>query len=252
MDKRKQDAIVIRQEEVAPDIFSMWLKTDVALQAKPGQFVNIFSRDNAHLLGRPISICEIDREDSALRFVYQKKGFGTTEFSACTSGNLISIMGPLGNGFPLYTGHSLLIGGGMGVAPLLGLSEALPGTKTAVLGYRDGTFLTEEFEKSGAKVVIATESGSHGIMGNVLDAIKSEGISAPRVYVCGPRPMIRAVAEYFKDAETYVSLEEKMACGIGACLGCVTPAAEANEHYRVEKLCVCKDGPVFNAKEVVL
>lgn len=250
-------APVIRQEEIDHGVFSMWLKSDAARLASPGQFVNFYLKDGAHMLGRPISICDMNKTARYLQFVYQKKGFGTSELSTLSSGDEVRFLGPLGNGFPvdsLKEKKALLIGGGMGVAPLLGLARTLGEDATAILGYRQLPFLMEAFEETGCRVLVSSEAGLYGTKGNVLDVLKAENISGEVACVCGPKPMIRAVSQYLKEegTKTYVSLEEKMACGIGACLGCVTPATEANDHYQVKKLCVCKDGPVFNASEVVL
>ena len=254
--KNRQQGVVIRQEEIAPDVYSMWVHIDGVEHVQPGQFYYIYSGDNAHILGRPISVCDIDVEDSSVRFVYQRKGFGTTECSTHTSGDIIELMGPLGNGFPIdeNDSHSLLVGGGMGMAPLLGVARKLKSKAVAVIGYRDKPFMVEDFIDAGCKIIIATESGMTGIKGNVVDALKSEDISSITAYACGPMPMLRAICNYAGEhnIDVYVSLEERMGCGIGACLGCVTPAAKANDHYQVEKLCICKDGPVFHATEVIL
>lgn len=254
--KKKKEAFVIRQEEIAKDVFSLWLKTGEDEHTKPGQFFMLYTDDGAHLLGRPISLCEFDKDDLAYRFVYQKKGFGTSSFSNLSSGDAIKIMGPLGNGFPIEkeTSHVLLIGGGMGIAPILGMAKIYKEKAIAVLGYRDIPFMTEEFIDAGCRVVIATESGMKGIKGTVIDALKKEKVESVTAYACGPIPMLKALVGYTseRNIETYISLEGKMACGIGACLGCVTPAAKANNHYNVKKLCICKDGPVFHSSEVIL
>lgn len=254
--KEQKEAFVIRQEEIAKDVFSLWVKTGQDENTKPGQFFMLYSKDGAHLLGRPISLCDFDKDDLAYRFVYQKKGFGTSSFSTLSSGNTIKIMGPLGNGFPVEsnTSHVLLIGGGMGIAPILGMAKAYKEKAIVVLGYRDIPFMTEEFIDAGCRVVIATESGMRGIKGTVIDALKKEKVESVTAYACGPIPMLKAVVGYTgeRNIKTYISLEEKMACGIGACLGCVVPATKANDHYNVNKLCICKDGPVFDSSEVIL
>lgn len=254
--KRKKEAVIIRQEEIDKNIFSMWIKTGDAEDVKPGQFFGFYPKDKSHLMMRPISVCDIDSENNEYRFVYQVKGYGTTEFSGLSSGDLVSIIGPLGNGFPIdeTASHTVLVGGGMGIAPLLGLAKQLKNKAIAVLGYRDTPFMVEEFIDAGCKVIIATESGMEGIHGTVVDALKKEDVKSLTAYTCGPIPMLKAVCEYAKahDIDMYASLEEKMGCGVGACLGCVTPSVTANDHYRVNKLCVCKDGPVFHVSEVVL
>ena len=123
--------------------------------------------------------------------------------------------------------------------------------KQMILGYRDVLFLNKEFESYG-DVYVATEDGSVGTKGNVLDAIKENGLEADVIFACGPTPMLRAIKEYAitNNIECYVSLEEKMACGIGACLACVCKSKEVDHHTNVNNKRICKDGPVFNSKEV--
>jgi len=154
----------------------------------------------------------------------------------------------------LKEGKNVLIGGGIGIPPMLALAKALKKDVTVVLGYRDSNlFLKEEFEPY-AKVVIATDDGSVGTKGNVIDAIREEELEADTLYACGPMPMLRGVKAYAeeKDILAQVSLEEKMACGIGACLGCVCQSKEKDSHSHVNNKRVCKDGPVFDAREIIL
>lgn len=254
--KRKLKATVIRQEQIQEDIFSLVVQPDEALFSKPGQFFQIFSRDNAHLLGRPISLCDMDKDSGSLRFVYQKKGYGTSEFSRLSSGDNVVIMGPLGNGFPVdeQDKEVLLVGGGMGVAPLLLLAKVYKEKATVILGYRDFPFLKEDFVNCGCKVITTSDSGNEGIKGTVIDALNKGEYENIKVFSCGPLPMLKALKEYSKKRhiELYVSMEERMACGIGVCLGCVTDTVKKNNHYRVNKVCVCKDGPVFLASEIKL
>ncbi len=163
-------------------------------------------------------------------------------------------MGPLGNGFPLKKKKAFLIGGGIGIPPMLELAKNLDCEKTAVIGYRDKeTFLADELRKY-ADVVIATEDGSVGTKGNVIDAIRAEKLTADIIYACGPTPMLKALKTYAMEngIECYISLEEKMACGIGACLGCVCHSKDIDEHSNVRNKRICKDGPVFRAEEVEL
>ena len=252
MGKYKETAIIIRQEEIADNIYSMWLKNDnIASEAVPGQFVSLYCNDGSRILPRPISICEIDRVDGALQLVYRVAGKGTEEFCGYHSGKLIEVMGPLGNGFPLKSKKAFLIGGGIGIPPMLELAKQLNCKKQIVLGYKDELFLNEEFEKYGT-VTIATEDGSCGTKGNVLDAVKAHNIKGDVIYACGPMPMLRAIKAYTleNNIECYISLEEKMACGIGACLACVCKSKDIDDHSKVHNKRVCKEGPVFNAKEV--
>ena len=265
-EKTKSLAAVVSQEEIATDIYSMILATPAARKAVAGQFVSVYCSDRTKLLPRPISICEIDRTAGTLRLVYRVtgKGTGTEEFSRLRAGDQVEVLGPLGNGFPLIGKKPLVIGGGIGVPPMLELARTLSQTPlekegeaarvTAVLGYRDSQlFLKDEFE-SWAKVCVSTDDGSAGTKGTVIDAVRENGVEADVIFACGPKPMLRAVKAYAaeKGVLCYVSLEERMACGIGACLGCVCKTTGEDAHSHVHNARVCKDGPVFAAEEVEL
>ncbi len=253
--KEKSTAKVLSQQEIAPRIYDLWLETALAAQAKPGQFIGVYPGNAATLLPRPISICEVNGERTALRIVYRIAGKGTAEFSALRENDRVDILGTLGNGFPLEEGrgkHCFLIGGGIGVPPILQLAKKLEGDKAIILGYRDGNlFLAEDFAKYG-QVYVATEDGSEGTKGNVLDTIAENALEADIIYACGPMPMLRAVKQYAAERgiRAYISLEEHMACGVGACLGCVVKTKEANPHSHVHNARICTDGPVFDAEEV--
>lgn len=251
-DKVMENAIIIRQEEIATDVYSMWLHTEeIARLAKPGQFIAIYCTDGSRLLPRPISICEIDRMDRSIRIVYRVAGEGTKEFSAYHTGAQLRVVGPLGNGYPKKSKPALLLGGGIGVPPILQLARELDCEKKIVLGYRDERFLEEEFRAEG-DVYIATEDGSFGTQGNVLDAIRENGLTGEIIYACGPMPMLRAVKQYAAEhnMECWISLEERMACGIGACLGCVVKSKKKDGHTHVNNKRICTEGPVFRAEEV--
>ncbi len=253
-EKFQETAILIRQEEIADQIYSMCLKTEkIAAKAKAGQFLSVYCNDGSRLLPRPISICEIDSKKGIIRLVYRVAGRGTEEFSKMHAGERLRIAGPMGNGFPLKKSKALIIGGGIGIPPMLELAKRVTGEKKIVLGFRDELFLAEEFRRFG-EVFIATEDGSAGVKGNVLDAILEYRLSADVIYACGPTPMLRAVKEYaaIHNMECYLSLEERMACGIGACLACVCASKETDEHSNVKNKRVCKEGPVFAAEEVEL
>ena len=183
MTQKKIKAAVYSQVQLAEGIFSMWLGAgEMAKAAVLGQFIAVYPNDSARLLPRPISICETDPEKELLRIVYRVAGEGTKELSSCRAGDTLSIMGPLGNGFPLKDKKALLIGGGIGIPPMLELAKALSCEKTAVLGYRDSqTFLAEEIGKY-AGLAVATEDGSVGTKGTVLDAIKAQGLKADIIY----------------------------------------------------------------------
>ena len=256
-------AEVIRQEMIAPDIFALRLKTkEIAKNAHCGQFVLVYCSDSSRLLGRPISICRLDREEGTLLLVYRIAGEGTREISGLAAGDKVRIMGPLGNGFPTGRGagkNVLLIAGGIGIPPMIQLAAELKAEGAAadmkfVLGWRDGqTFLKEDALRY-ADVVTATEDGSVGTRGNVLDAIRENDLKADVIYACGPTPMLRALKEYAKEngIECWLSLEERMACGIGACLACVCKSAKKDEHTKVNNKRICKEGPVFSSEDVIL
>ncbi|MGN0405945.1 MAG: dihydroorotate dehydrogenase electron transfer subunit [Bariatricus sp.] len=256
-DRKKENAVISSQEQIADGIFSMWLQTEAAKTACPGQFISMYTNDGSKLLPRPISICEIDREKGELRVVYRVTGedTGTKQFSEMKAGDTVPVIGPLGNGFPLDKGKgkkAFLMGGGIGVPPILELAKQLDAERQIVVGYRDEhTFLREEFEQNGS-VYISTEDGSVGTKGNVMDAIRENGLTAEIIYACGPTPMLRAIKAFAEEngIECYISLEERMACGIGACLGCVCKSKEKDHHSNVNNKRICKDGPVFLSTEV--
>lgn len=255
-ERKKEMAKVISQEQIGTDIWSMWIQTEAAETAKPGQFISIYTTDHSKLLPRPISICEIDKVQKALRVVYRVTGenTGTRQFSELKAGDTVPIIGPLGNGFPLERAEGkkvFLIGGGIGIPPMVELSKQLDCERQVVVGYRNkDTFLTDDFRDS--KVYIATEDGTLGTKGNVLDAIRENALTADVIYACGPTPMLRAIKAYASEnhIECYVSLEERMACGIGACLACTCKSKDKDEHTNVHNKRICKDGPVFLASEV--
>ncbi len=254
-DKECKFVEVISQEMLTDGIYSLKLNVGtMAAAAKPGQFVNVYSNDGARMLPRPISICEIDKEAGVLRLVYRVAGAGTAEFSKLAAGDKVKVMGPLGNGYTMKDGKAILIAGGIGVPPMLQLAKELTCEKTIVLGYRDANlFLKEDFEPYG-EIVIATEDGSVGTKGNVIDAIKTAGVTGEVIYSCGPTPMLRALKAYAaaQNIEAQLSLEERMACGIGACLACVCQSTEKDHHSNVNNKRVCADGPVFDSREVEL
>ena len=253
MDIAKERATVVSQKEIASGIFDMLLEFPKgAKKAKPGQFIAMYCNDNSKLLPRPISICGIDADAGTLRVVYRIAGEGTKEFSRMKKGDTLEVMGPLGNGFAMKEEKAIVVGGGIGIPPMLELAKQLNCEKTIVLGYRDELFLEKEFEET-AEVKIATEDGSTGVKGTVIDAIRNGQVDGAVIYACGPMPMLRALAEYAKEhqMEAQISLEERMACGIGACLGCICKSKEKDPHTNVNNKRICKDGPVFDAKEVM-
>lgn len=253
--KKKVKTTVVSQTIIAENVYDLLLETDLALDARPGQFVGVYPNNASTLLPRPISICEADKERKRLRLVYRVLGKGTEEFASYHSGDTLDVIGVLGNGFPLEKadGKSVfIIGGGIGIPPLLQLTKELKSDKKIVLGYRnENVCLLEEFSHYG-KVYIATEDGSVGSKGTVMNAIRENSLSADIIMACGPLPMLRAIKQYAAEnnIEAYISLEERMACGVGACLGCVCKTKEVDHHSHVNNARICTDGPVFEASEV--
>ena len=275
--KKKETAKVLSQKMIAPDIYDLWLETSLAETAGCGQFVGVYPKNGATLLPRPISICQVKKpgeqladnqaagndvlkemQTGALRLVYRIAGKGTAEFSSLKEGDEVELLGVLGNGFPVDKAAAkkvVLMGGGIGIPPMLQLAKELKeagNEATVIVGYRDSElFLKEDLERY-AKVLIATEDGSAGTKGNVLTAMKEEGVEADIIMACGPMPMLRAIKNYAeeKGITAYISLEERMACGVGACLGCVCKTTKKDHHSHVNNARICTDGPVFDAGEV--
>lgn len=252
----KKEAKVLSRDLLAEGIYDMWLETPFAKDVVPGQFVGVYPVNKATLLPRPISVCEVDPERSAIRLVYRVVGSGTAEFSLYQPDDYIMLLGPLGNGFPLDAAQGknvVVMGGGIGVPPLLETAKRVKGAKvSAVMGYRNSeTFLSDEFEKY-ADMYVATEDGSVGTKGNVIDAIKENNVPCDVIFACGPMPMLRAIKAYAAEigAKAYLSLEERMACGVGACLGCICKTKEIDEHSHVHNARICTDGPVFDADDL--
>ena len=258
MAKVKMTSTILQQECIGTDIYSLWLDApQIASQAKPGQFISVYSNDSGRVLPRPISICEIDREKGALRIVYRIAGKGTKEFSGMKAGETLDILGPLGNGFPMDVikgKRVFMMGGGIGVPPMVQTAKEAEAEVTVIAGYRNSEiFLKEELEQNGT-LVIATEDGSVGTKGNVMDVIRENHLEADVIFACGPTPMLRAIKTYAEENGIlcYISMEEKMACGVGACLACVCKSKDVDHHSHVHNKRICKDGPVFLSTEVEL
>ena len=252
---------VIYNQEIAPKIYEMKLRGEGVVQnAECGQFVHIrVSHENLHILRRPISICSIDREKSEMVIVYGVVGKGTMILSEKKQGEQVEILGPLGNGFkasPLK--EAVLVGGGIGVPPLLELAKQLKEAgceKVKVfLGFRNHPFLVREFETTADEVYLATEDGSAGHKGYVTEILDRHVDQPSELFACGPKMMLKAVQTYAqnKSIPSQLSTEERMGCGIGACLVCVCKLkAEQNpEGYEYKR--VCKEGPVFAGDEIIL
>ena len=277
--KKKTTGRVVQQAMLAEDILDLTLETFLASDVMPGQFIGVYPAGADALLPRPISVCDVDRDAHFLRIVYRLSGRGTTEFALKQPGEWVDLIGPLGNGFPLAEAAGkrlLLIGGGIGIPPLYfaasmlspeskrdytGGRSGLAASITSVLGYRDRqAFLAAPFAEL-TDLYIATEDGSAGFHGNVLDALfevsrRREGAEAVAdiIFSCLPTPMLKAVKEYalIQGIPAYLSLEERMACGVGACLACVCKTRNIDNHSNVHNARVCTDGPVFPAREVTL
>lgn len=254
---------VLANENVAPQHFLMEIKVpQIAKLAKPGQFVHVRVSDNLDpLLRRPISLYRIDREKGSIYLLYQVVGRGTELMSKYIPGQRVDLMGPLGNGFTLLPDIQTVtvIGGGIGVAPLFPMLAWLKekGKKvTVIFGARNKEYLigTELVRKMGLDIRTATDDGSAGHHGFVTDIFIEENIKLKPdyIYACGPEPMLAKVTEIAKNAGIAgeVSLEERMGCGVGACLSCVCKIKTVNDDgFKYKK--VCQDGPVFNLQEVI-
>ena len=188
MAKVKMTGRIISQEKIAAEIYSMWIEAaEIAEQTRPGQFISVYCKDNSRILPRPISVCEIDKEKGALRIVYRIAGKGTDEFSHMQAGDT-GDYGSLGNGFPMEEAKGkriFLMGGGIGIPPMVQTAKEAEAEITVIAGYRNSEiFLKEELEKAG-KLVVATEDGSVGTKGNVMDAIRENNLEADVIFACG-------------------------------------------------------------------
>lgn len=256
---KKARVLVVKMEQLADGIFDLTIsEPEMAALAKPGQFLSLYLEDASRLLPRPISICGIEKEKGTLRMVFRVTGEGTRQLSELKEGDSLEVLGPLGNGFyETEIRSAIVVGGGIGIPPMLALAKHLQGQGiqvTAVLGYRSKpAFLLPEFE-AYAETVAATEDGSLGVTGNVIDAIREKKLSADMLFACGPTPMLRGIKAFSEQSgiPAQISLEEKMACGIGACLACVCKTKEKDAHSAVHNRRICKDGPVFYAQEIEL
>lgn len=246
-------AMVISNRKIAPGIYDLTVQTPQAADASQGQFMQIYC--DGKTLRRPISICEIDKQNETLRMVYMVKGEGTAWLSRVKDGDTLDMLGPLGHGFDIKGYQKVLvIGGGIGVPPMLQTAKNCA-SADAVLGFRniDAVILQDDFMKACGKVTITTDDGSMGRHGFVTDVLKEdlEMYSYDLVAACGPTPMLKAIAAICeeKGVDCQVSLEERMGCGIGACLGCVCKVKKGEDGYRHAQ--VCRYGPVIDSKEVV-
>ena len=242
---KTDNAVISENTCIAADVFRMKLKTSIADEIKCGQFVNVSVP--GYFLRRPISCAEAS--DGEMTLIYKIVGAGTKQMSLMKEDETVSLFGPLGNGFPMLDEDILLAGGGIGVPPLLytaRLYREKGREVTVVLGFnrKEDVILEYEFEALGCQVYTAVMDGTYGISGTVSDGLDACGCSDRTILACGPLPMLKAVSERFDKG--YVSLEARMACGMGACMGCVVKDHDGSS-YRV-----CSDGPVFEIGKVVL
>ena len=236
MSKKQVMAEIIRHTSLSDGIFDMILKAEeIAKEAKAGQFISVYLNNKSKILPRPISICGIDKEAGTLRIVYRTVGDGTKELSDYKEGEMVKILGPLGNGFTQKDKKAILIGGGIGIPPMLELMKQLDCDKTAVLGYRDSDmFLKDEFEAVG-DVVISTEDGSFGTKGNVIDAIKEQGVEGSIIYACGPTPMLRGIKAYAEEMGVNVVIAVSDQAGRPVAVQCMDDAYIASFDIALNK-----------------
>lgn len=246
-------ATIVKNEKIADNVYAVTFDLGETARVRCGQFGNI-SVGGTHLLRRPIAICKT--EGNTVTFCYQIKGEGTQKLKTMGAGTQLNVLLPLGNGFYVEENESkvALVGGGVGVFPLISVLREYGGEKeiSAYIGYRNKGAVcgVEEFEKA-AKFVGVTDDGSYGAKMNAVQAFEADLKAGNRpdvVLACGPTPMLRALKAVVEreNLACYVSLEERMGCGIGACLVCVCDMTNGS------KARVCKDGPVFNSRDVIL
>lgn len=252
---------VLKQIEITGDIYRMSLKAvEIAQECQPGQFVHLrVSQGMDPLLRRPFSIHRVNREKGEVEILYRVVGRGTEMMREAKNGHVFQLMGPLGRGFSVggSFSHALVVVGGMGSAPVFFLIDelvALGKCVTLLWGVSEGgeIFDLSNLKESGVEVKLATEDGSVGKKGLVTDILKPflighrENLSTEG-FVCGPKAMLKRIQEMAGETEFnwQVSLEERMACGVGVCMGCAVKMKQGD--YRM----VCSDGPVFDLKEIV-
>ena len=249
---------IVEKQIIADEIYSYTIHCpEVAEAAQSGQFVHI--KAEGFTLRRPISICDIDKKGGTIRVVFEVRGDGTEKISQLSVGDEMDMIAPLGRGFKINTdlpeGKKIaLVGGGIGVPPLLTIAKEYGDKAIAVIGFRthDKVILTEDFKKLGTGVSVCTDDGTWGCKCNVLTPLKEviEENEIAEIMTCGPLPMIKGVVALAKELgiPTQVSLEERMGCGVGACLVCTCKVTRGNKDFYTR---VCKDGPVFKGEEVV-
>lgn len=255
---KRENMVIVRHKQLAKNIYEITLSGHLVEEMnEPGQFVHVKVSSQANpLLRRPLSLCHINKKACECTIIYRKEGIGTTLLAEKRPGETVDVLGPLGNGFPLDVAakgkRALLVGGGIGIPPLYELAKRLAERGVAVtnvLGFqtKETVFYEQEFAAFG-ETYVATADGSYGAKGFVTDVINEREISFDVLYACGPKPMLKALEQAFPHKNVYLSLEERMGCGIGACFACVCRVPGSETAYKK----VCSDGPVFKAGEVVL
>ncbi|MBR2240902.1 MAG: dihydroorotate dehydrogenase electron transfer subunit [Clostridia bacterium] len=257
---------LVNKEKLKDDIYKFSVESEeICKLANPGQFLEIkVLKGIEPLLRRPISIYNVDRDKNWIEFIFQVKGKGTKILSEVEVGQEIDVVGPIGNGiFEIKKyNNAAIIGGGIGVFPLYELAKQLKIAESdninTYLGFRSKEFVTneDEFSKVSSKLIITTDDGSYKEKGFAINKLKEdiekqalEGNQTDIIFACGPLPMLKAVQQLAieKNIPCQLSLEERMACGLGVCLGCAVKLAGSDE---LKYKHVCKDGPVFWANEV--
>ena len=252
-----EQAQIVSNECLIPGVYGMTLAApSIAEKARPGQFAMVYLEKGELLLPRPISFCDVNLSRGTLTLVFQVVGSGTKFLSKMHPWQKLKLLGPLGNGFLVKGRENVrfsrvaLIGGGVGIPPLHLLAKvfATRGTYVdAYLGFRNFPILIDRFRNLSDRLFITTEDGSFGHRGNITEVFESQHRGYDEILACGPKPMLAAIARYAKkqNIPCQVCLEERMACGIGACVGCVVKVGGG--YVRV-----CSEGPVFYGDEVVL
>lgn len=248
---------IIEKTSLAGQIYSYTLHCpDVAENAQIGQFVQI--KAEGYTLRRPISICSVDKDKGTIRLVFEVRGRGTDKITELSKGDLMDVIAPLGKGFTVpcrNDGRVIVVGGGIGTPPMLDIAKMYGENCTAILGFRsfDRVILEKDYAATGAKTIVCTDDGSVGVSGTVAGPLSEELAKGDvaMVYSCGPTPMLKAVVEAAKQAGVpcEVSLEQRMGCGVGACVVCACTVVRGGREFVLR---VCKDGPVFKGEEVVL
>ena len=250
-------AELVKKEQLRPNIFKFSLKAgEIADSIKPGQFIEVKVSENTEpFLRRPISIYNTDKENGIIEIIFRASGNGTEILAKREEGEFIDLIGPLGHGSFQYEGYKniAVLGGGIGVFPLYELAKNAGKTArvNTYLGFKDeeAVILEEKFKNVSDSVIVTTDDGTYGKHGFAIDVLREdiERKSIDGIFACGPLVMLKAVQELAKEKNIpcQISLEEKMGCGFGVCLGCAVKPAD-----RTYFLHVCKEGPVFDASKV--